>query len=145
MLIRLNPGVAPDTHEAMSTGGEDAKFGLPPELAPGRCARPRRARLRLAGVHIHIGSQIRDVAPFAESVRALRVIVDDLDLADLAVYDLGGGLGVRYTRGEQVPTVEDYMEGLIGAVREHLPAHARILIEPGRSLVATPASASTAS
>jgi diaminopimelate decarboxylase len=138
VLIRLNPGVAPDTHEAMSTGGEDSKFGLSPELARDVCARLAASRhLLLAGVHMHIGSQIRDVAPFAESVRALRAIVDDLGLAGLPVYDLGGGLGVPYTRGEEVPSIEEYAEGLVGAVREHLPADARILIEPGRSLVAT--------
>ena len=138
VLIRLNPDVAPDTHEAMSTGGHGSKFGLPVPLAREVCERIATSRsLRLAGVHIHIGSQIRDVAPFAESVRALRAIVDELRLDELAVYDLGGGLGVPHLRGESVPSIEEYVAGLIGAVRAHLPPDARILVEPGRSLVAT--------
>jgi diaminopimelate decarboxylase len=138
VLIRLNPDVAPDTHEAMSTGGHGSKFGLPVGLAREACERIARSRLlRLSGVHIHIGSQIRELAPFDESVRALCAIVDELGLDDLAVYDLGGGLGVRYVRGEQLPSIEDYVSALVTAVRRHLPPEARILIEPGRSLVAT--------
>jgi diaminopimelate decarboxylase len=138
VLIRLNPDVAPDTHEAMSTGGHGSKFGLAVPLAREVCERIATSRsLRLAGVHIHIGSQIRDVAPFAESVRALRAIVDELRLDELAVYDLGGGLGVPHLRGESVTSIEEYVAGLIGAVRQHLPPDARILVEPGRSLVAT--------
>src|SRR6185437_14148149 len=55
------------------------------------------------------------------------------------VYDLGGGLGARYTYADHPPTVADYLDALIGAARAHLPADARILIEPGRSLVAAAA------
>jgi diaminopimelate decarboxylase len=122
----------------MSTGGHESKFGLPVELAREACARLAASRyLRLAGVHIHIGSQIRDVAAFAESVGALRSIVDELGLEGVRVFDLGGGLGVSYVRGEAFPSIQDYVSALVGAVREHLPADARILIEPGRSMVAT--------
>jgi diaminopimelate decarboxylase len=138
LLIRLNPDVAPDTHEAMSTGGHGSKFGLPVALAREVCARIAASRqLTLAGVHIHIGSQIRDVEPFAESARALRSLVDELGLADLTVYDLGGGLGVPHLRGDRVPSIEEYVAGLVEAVRGHLPPGARVLVEPGRSLVAT--------
>jgi diaminopimelate decarboxylase len=133
VLVRLNPGVAPETHEAMSTGGLESKFGLPVALAREACARIRASRwLRLAGVHIHIGSQIRDLAAFAESVRALREIAGELGLEEGAVYDLGGGLGVPYVRGERVPSIEDYVSALV----DGLPRGARVLIEPGRSLVA---------
>ncbi len=138
VLIRLNPDVAPATHEAMSTGGHVSKFGLPADLAREVVARVHAAeRLTLAGVHVHVGSQIHDLAPFAESVRALRALVDALGIADVAVYDLGGGLGVPHLRGERVPSIEQYVATLTTAAREHLPPAARILIEPGRSMVAT--------
>jgi len=138
VLVRLNPDVAPQTHDAMSTGGQRSKFGLPAGLAREVIARVRAANLlTLAGVHVHIGSQIHDLAPFAESVRALRALVEELGIADVAVYDLGGGLGVPHLRGEHVPSLEEYVGTLAAAAREHLPPAARILIEPGRALVAT--------
>ena len=56
-------------------------------------------------------------------------------LGEFPVYDLGGGLGARYTWADQPPTVGDYLDALIGAAREHLPAEAQIIIEPGRSMV----------
>ena len=67
-------------------------------------------------------------------------------LGEFPVYDLGGGLGARYTWADHPPTVGDYLDALIGAAREHLPAEAEIIIEPGRSMVAaTPPRRSTAS
>ena len=65
---------------------------------PRRCAAPAaHPLLRVDGVHIHIGSQILEAAPFAESVRTLAALLDAEGLGPFAVYDLGGGLGVRYT------------------------------------------------
>ena len=61
----------------------------------------------------------------------------DKALGEYPVYDLGGGLGARYTWADEPPSVPEYLDGLIGAAREHLPAGAEIIIEPGRSMVAT--------
>ena len=60
-------------------------------------------------------------------------------LGEFPVYDLGGGLGARYTWADQPPSVGDYLDALIGAAREHLPAEAELIIEPGRSMVASAA------
>jgi diaminopimelate decarboxylase len=60
-------------------------------------------------------------------------------LGEFEIYDLGGGLGARYTWADQPPSVAEYLDVLIGAAREHLPAAAQIIIEPGRSMVATSA------
>ena len=60
-------------------------------------------------------------------------------LGEFPVYDLGGGLGARYTWVDQPPPVGDYLDALIGAAREHLPAEAELIIEPGRSMVASAA------
>ena len=131
VLVRVIPGVRPDTHAAVATGQEDSKFGLAPADARAAIERLRGSdRLRLDGLHVHIGSQILDAAPFGRAVEALAAF------GEFAVYDLGGGLGARYTYADRPPTVAEYLDVLVGAAREHLPAGARLVIEPGRSLVA---------
>jgi diaminopimelate decarboxylase len=131
VLVRVIPGVRPDTHAAVATGQEDSKFGLAPADARRAIERVRGSdRLRLDGLHVHIGSQILDAAPFGQAVEALAA------LGEFAVYDLGGGLGARYTYADRPPTVAEYLDVLIGAAKKHLPPGARLVIEPGRSLVA---------
>jgi diaminopimelate decarboxylase len=131
VLVRIIPGISPQTHESQSTGGADSKFGLPLEAAREAIARIRASdRLRLDGLHLHIGSQILDTEPFARAVEAVAV------LGEFPVYDIGGGLGVRYTLTEDAPTVEQYLDTVTAAARAYLPAGARLVIEPGRSLVA---------
>ena len=68
--------------------------------------------------------------PFIQSIAAIAA------LGEFAVYDLGGGLGARYTYKDNPPTVEEYLDALINTARKYLPATAKILIEPGRSMVA---------
>lgn len=131
VLVRVLPDVAPDTHAAISTGAAGSKFGLPLPEARRAIARLRASdRLVLDGVHVHIGSQILTTEPFAEAVARLG------ELGEFDVYDLGGGLGVSYTGEESPPTREEWVGALLDAAERHLPARARILIEPGRSLVA---------
>jgi diaminopimelate decarboxylase len=131
VLVRVTPGIRPDTHAAVSTGQEGSKFGLTLPQAHKAIARLRgSSKLRLDGVHVHIGSQILDTEPFA---RAVEVVAD---LGSFAVYDLGGGLGARYTCDDQPPSVEDYLDTLVAAARKVLPTEAQIVIEPGRSMVA---------
>ncbi len=130
VLVRIIPGIAPDTHESQSTGGDDSKFGLPLDQAREAIARIRASdRLRLDGLHLHIGSQILDTEPFARAVEAVSV------LGTFDVYDIGGGLGVRYTYDDDAPAVEAYLDTIASAAAAYLPAGARLLIEPGRSLV----------
>jgi diaminopimelate decarboxylase len=131
VLIRIVPGISPETHESQSTGGQDSKFGLPLDQAREAIARIRASdRLRLDGLHLHIGSQILDTEPFARAVEAVAV------LGTFPVYDIGGGLGVRYTLKDHAPTVEQYLDTITEAARACLPAGTKLVIEPGRSLVA---------
>ncbi|MDE3082195.1 MAG: diaminopimelate decarboxylase [Acidobacteriota bacterium] len=131
VLVRVRPQVEAATHEAIATGHANSKFGLSMPDARDAIARLRQSdRLRLDGLHVHVGSQILDTAPFT---RAIEVVAQ---LGDFAVYDLGGGLGARYTSDMMVPSVEEYLDALVNAARAHLPADARLLIEPGRSMVA---------
>ena len=134
VLVRILPGITADTHSHVLTGHESSKFGLPePAARPVIRRIEQSAKLRMRGLHVHIGSQIMDLEPFAESVgRVAR-------LGDFALYDLGGGLGARYTWSDRPPAVGDYLDALVQAATEHLPPDAELIIEPGRSLVASTA------
>lgn len=131
-LVRVIPGVRATTHAAHATGHEGAKFGLSPLAAKEAIARiEASARVRMCGLHTHVGSQILRAEELAAAVAPLA------SLGQYPVYDLGGGLGVRYTYTDHPPSLDDYLDALIGAARDHLPAGCRILLEPGRSVVAT--------
>ncbi len=132
VLVRLLPGVTAPTHPSQETGGPASKFGLPLEQAVALMQEITDSPdLRLRGVHVHIGSQILETGPFAEAVRRMAAV------GAHDVYDLGGGLGVRYTPDERAPSIDEYLDALTGAAREVLPPGSKLLIEPGRSLVAS--------
>jgi diaminopimelate decarboxylase len=134
VLVRIIPGVTADTHSHVLTGHEGSKFGLAPSDAAPLIKRIESSqRLQMRGLHVHVGSQILDVQPFADSVAPVA------RLGEFPIYDLGGGLGARYTWSDEPPNVPDYLDALIGAAREHLPAAAQIIVEPGRSMVASAA------
>jgi diaminopimelate decarboxylase len=131
VLVRIIPGVTAETHHHVLTGHETSKFGLAPtDAAPLIRRIEASSRLRMQGLHVHVGSQILDVQPFADSVAPVAA------LGEFPVYDLGGGLGARYTWSDQPPSVAAYLDALIGAAKEHLPHEAQVIIEPGRSMVA---------
>jgi diaminopimelate decarboxylase len=130
-LVRVIPGVQASTHAALATGQEGSKFGLSPAAAREAIARIEASgRLRMDGLHTHVGSQILVADELAAAVAPLAA------LGEYPVYDLGGGLGARYTYADHPPSLDEYLDALTGEARRHLPAGARILIEPGRSLVA---------
>jgi diaminopimelate decarboxylase len=132
VLVRVTPDVAGETHEKISTGQADSKFGFAMADAAEAFARVRDlAGLSLKGVHAHIGSQILELEPFR------RLAAELSTLGDFPVWDLGGGLGVQYTEDQPAPPLEDYVAAILGATREHgIGAEARVLVEPGRSLTA---------
>jgi diaminopimelate decarboxylase len=134
VLVRVIPGVTADTHAHVLTGHEGSKFGLEPAAATELIRRIEASpRLRMQGLHVHIGSQILEVEPFAQSVAPVAA------LGEFPIYDLGGGLGARYTYDDRPPAVGEYLDALIGAAREHLPGDAELIVEPGRSIVASAA------
>ncbi len=131
VLIRVTPGVAGDTHHAISTGQADSKFGF--SITAARQAIDMvsvAANLDLVGLHVHIGSQLFELEPFRAAVRAIA------PLGEFGVYNLGGGLGAAYTAAEHPPPVADYVEAVLGAAHELLGDGKRLLLEPGRALVA---------
>jgi diaminopimelate decarboxylase len=131
VLVRIIPGVTADTHAHVLTGHEGSKFGLAPAAAAELIGRIEQSpRVTMRGVHAHVGSQILELEPLAAAVEPLRA------LGEFEIYDLGGGLGARYTWADRPPSVAQYLDVLIAAARAHLPAQAQIIIEPGRSMVA---------
>jgi diaminopimelate decarboxylase len=131
VLIRITPNVSGDTHAAISTGQADSKFGFGLSEAPAAIDHVAgSAHLRLVGLHCHIGSQLLDLEPFIHAIEALAT------LGDFDVYNLGGGLGVAYLEAQEPPSIADYVATLAGSAHAALGAGKRLLIEPGRSLVA---------
>ena len=131
VLIRVTPGIKPSTHDFISTGQLDSKFGFVMPDAKRAIVRVQESdALELVGLHMHIGSQIFDLDSFRAAVAAIA------ELGDFHVYNLGGGLGVAYTGSDAPPTIESYVEAKVAAVHELLGADKRILLEPGRALVA---------
>lgn len=131
VLLRVIPGVEAETHASQATGGAKSKFGLPMDQAKRAIERMRAMPLiDFEGVHIHIGSQILNTVQFAQSVENIS------STGTFGTYDVGGGLGVKYTYGEEAPSVESYLDAVVAAAKAHLPAEAKIMIEPGRSVVA---------
>ena len=84
--------------------------------------------LILLGLHVHIGSQLLDLDGFEAAARAIA------ELGSFPVYDLGGGLGIAYRPEEGAPSIADYAQATVRAL-EHLDPAARLIVEPGRSVV----------
>lgn len=150
VLLRIGPDIAARTHAHLQTGATDTKFGL--GIASGQAAEGIRAALAepsldLRGIHAHIGSQIFDVASYAEAVDrlfALAATLRDSDGFELQELSPGGGYGVRYT-AEDPPlrtaqVIEEVGAQVVAAAWRHgydqLPD---LTIEPGRSMVASSA------
>jgi len=137
VLVRATPNVKGDTHEKISTGQADSKFGFAMDQVGGAIERVRStAGLALEGVHAHIGSQLFDLEPFRRNVAALAALRTHAADGGFRTWDLGGGLGVAYTADQRPPSIEEYVGALVGAANEQLGEHGRLLIEPGRALVA---------
>jgi diaminopimelate decarboxylase len=129
VLLRVTPGVHADTHEAILTGQAGSKFGMPPDDARAVAAAGWQ-RLDIAGLHMHIGSQILDLAPWRRAIAALAGV------GDFEVYDLGGGLGVPYTRSDRAADPRAWVAALVEAAHAELGSERTLVLEPGRALVA---------
>jgi diaminopimelate decarboxylase len=133
-LVRVIPGVEAATHASQATGHAGSKFGLLPDDARDAIGRiEHSAKMRLDGVHTHVGSQLLNVEQLAQAVEPIA------KLGTFEVYDLGGGLGVRYTYDERPPSLDEYAEAMVTRARALLPDDSRIIVEPGRSMVANSA------
>ena len=125
VLLRVTPGIRPETHDKIATGQEDSKFGFGLDDVQQGVDACRSAGLELRGLHAHIGSQVFDLEP-------LELLGEVLSgLGDYPLLNLGGGLGIAYTEHEQPPSIDEYAEALMS----NAPEGVTVLCEPGRSLV----------
>jgi len=135
VLIRVTPGIEPSTHGYVQTGQIDSKFGfgLRDGLAREAIDRVRRSDwLRLVGLHAHIGSQIFELDPYVKAIEALA----ELAGPEIRMLNVGGGLGVAYVSEDEPPSIEDYVDVKVRGIASLFDPTPRILVEPGRSLVA---------
>jgi len=138
IALRVNPDVFAQTHPYISTGLREHKFGIAIERAREVYRRATQLpSITPVGVSVHIGSQIRDTAPFAESVARVRSLIEDLrsDGINIQYLDAGGGFGIEYGRADFNPAdrVAEYARAIRSAL-EGLGIH--LLLEPGRFLIA---------
>jgi len=136
IALRVNPDVDAKTHAKISTGTALSKFGIPFEDAPRLYAKAARLPgLKVAGIHMHIGSQITGLAPFANAFALMRELALTLRAAGHPIQhlDLGGGLGVPYRHGDAPSTPKDYAQVVRNTVGDLGLA---IKLEPGRMIVA---------
>lgn len=145
ILLRLTPGVEAHTHEFITTGQEDSKFGF--DLANGQATTALKqalesTHLQVLGVHSHIGSQIFETEGFVLAIEKvfdhLKNWKDVLDFEPL-VLNFGGGFGIRYVEGDKPLQPETYVNEIIKETKKHVAQlnmpFPEIWIEPGRSLV----------
>jgi diaminopimelate decarboxylase len=145
ILLRVTPGVEAHTHEYISTGQTDSKFGF--DIGNGSAYEAvkqaaQQSNLTLLGVHSHIGSQIFETDGFELAVERVagfaRSVKEGLNV-EFRVVNLGGGFGIRYIDGDTPLHVSEYVAAITDAVKTHFAGIGsslpEIWVEPGRSIV----------
>src|ERR1700720_2514904 len=134
--IRVNPDVDPKTHAKISTGKAENKFGIPISRARDVYARAAKLKgVRIAGVDMHIGSQIVELDPFGDAFALLADFVAVLRADGHAIthLDLGGGLGIPYREDNEPPPDPDAYAAVVKRATRGLGC--RLIFEPGRLIV----------
>ncbi len=136
--LRVNPDVQAGGHAYISTGHKETKFGVDLEHARVLFEKfGREKHLRLAGVHMHIGSSITETGPYVEAVRRVLALIEDLSAKGVAidVLDLGGGFGADYRTGA-APPASDFANAITPLLVDRVKAGLKIVLEPGRTIAA---------
>ena len=143
VLLRLAPAIDPHTHRYLATGVAESKFGLPlvtgDAIVAARRVVAQSEHLELVGLHVHIGSQIFDLEPYREAMQLIFDFAHELqDLVGfkLQELDLGGGWGVAYNAEQETVDPNIVAETLVGIAKTAGNPDLRLLVEPGRALVA---------
>ena len=137
VMLRINTGIEAHTHAFVRTGGENTKFGIPAAQLPAVLARlTELPRLRLIGLHSHLGSQIAEAAPFLANLDELLTIAERTTALGHPIEELicGGGIAVEEAPGDPRPLD---LDALAAGLAERVAGRGlRLAIEPGRALVA---------
>lgn len=148
IALRVNPDVDPHTHQYISTGSHENKFGIALDHAAEVYARAAKMRnIDIVGVQMHIGSQITEAEPFAEAIKKVAPLVLELKSKyGIKFFSIGGGLGIVYessfasgtkdwwdsSTGKGPMSIQRYVDAILPPLRE---LEVKILLEPGRLLV----------
>ena len=136
--LRINPDVDPKTHAYTATGKRETKFGVGIDRARQFFERyGRDANLRLDALHLHIGSPVYETGPYVAAIEKTLRLIDDLESRGhrIAALDVGGGFGADYETAKS-PLAADYAAVIVPLLRDRVQKGLRIILEPGRSIVA---------
>ncbi|GAT17766.1 diaminopimelate decarboxylase [Secundilactobacillus silagei] len=144
VMLRITPGISAHTHEYISTGQEDSKFGF--DLKSGQADQALQEvlandRMNMLGIHAHIGSQIFELKGFQMAAKKLVEIAANWHNQyqyQPEVINVGGGFGIRYTKDDHPLAPEDFVDAIVKTIKQSaadqnldMPA---VWIEPGRSI-----------
>ena len=130
--IRLNPNIAGKTHKKISTGGKNEKFGIIYRDFISLCKKIKKMKnLKLEGISVHIGSQITNVNPFKKVLFVINKIINSTKI-NFKYIDLGGGMGISYSKKEKELNLKQYAKVLDNFVKNK---NSKIIFEPGRFIV----------
>ena len=130
--IRLNPNVMGKTHQKISTGGKDEKFGLTYNDFVNLCIKIRKMKnLKLEGISVHIGSQITNIKPFKKVLSEINKIINKTKI-NFKFIDLGGGMGISYTKKEKQLNLKQYAQMVNKFMKGK---NSKIIFEPGRFVI----------
>jgi len=140
--IRVNPDIPAATHPHLATGLQEHKFGvwIEDSFEAYKLA-SKEKNINIAGVQAHIGSDIWSVEPFRDSVARIFNLIGDLHDKlglQISLVDLGGGLGIQYSRDQLPASINEYAHAIASSIREnarerHLPLP-MLILEPGRAI-----------
>ncbi|MDQ2987227.1 MAG: diaminopimelate decarboxylase [Armatimonadota bacterium] len=137
VLVRVAPGVDPETHKSIRTGQDDSKFGF--NIASGAAAVAigqvrSRPSLHFRGLHFHVGSQLMNSQAQVAAVKRVATLEEEVgDTEELVV---GGGLGIRYTPDDDPQGIAYFVDSIFHAVEKSFPeGQPHLGFEPGRSIV----------
>jgi diaminopimelate decarboxylase len=140
VAVRVTPGIAADTHVKIVTGHDTSKFGLPPvDVLEALDRAGELPHLRPAGLHVHLGSQIRDLSPYTAAIDWLADFVEEHGLGELPLLNLGGGFAIAHATGDVALPLADAVDRICFHLAEVLVARGlplpELVLEPGRSIV----------
>jgi len=144
IILRVTPGIDTHTHKYIQTGQVDSKFGINIDQVPSFMKKVlSKEHISYNGLHFHLGSQIFDLSPYVLAIKEMVKLIGkikDLEGVDTLNLNLGGGLGVKYLESDSPPSIENFVNLIVdnveNEVRKNNLMMPKILIEPGRSIVA---------
>lgn len=131
VAIRVNPDVKPDTHDYITTGTKEKKFGIDLKKAEEVFDNANKySNVLLKGLHVHIGSQITETEPFVSAIKKLLEFIDKNNI-DIEYLNIGGGFGIIYNE-EEARTAQEFSENIVPLIKDR---KFKVILEPGRFIM----------